>query len=318
MAVPIRPMVPIGASRMIHHSAFWSSVSTDSPRPRIGSAFSPSLSAAIPTTTAMKTIWSTFSSVNGVITSVGMIPVRKSSQDPWVSGLAASAAERPVPEPGLVTRPMASPIATAISEVAMNQSRVRVASRAALCTLRRLVIEMVIAKNTSGATASFSSWTKISPILVRVVPSQATSQLRAAQPRTTPRTRPSRIWAQNGTLGMRAVRSGGVAGSADEEDGEGDGDDGDDGDEVTDRLRVRQEADSWKRTLERGIARGGAQGDAVAGLCGRAGVWSGRAVSDRSPTCSGRDRHAAAPRAPGRGGPGARRKWWLRLSWPSR
>lgn len=58
---------------------------------------------------------------------------------------------------------MARPMATAISEVIMNQSRVRVASRAALFTFRRLVIETRIAKNTSGATASFSSWTKMSP-----------------------------------------------------------------------------------------------------------------------------------------------------------
>ncbi|CAM2979729.1 hypothetical protein STAL104432_09970 [Streptomyces albus] len=100
MAVPIRPIVPIGASRMIHHSAFWSSVSTESPSFRMGSAFSPSFSAAIPTTTAMKTIWRTFSSVKGVMMSVGMIPVRKSSQEPCVSGLAASFADSPVPEPG--------------------------------------------------------------------------------------------------------------------------------------------------------------------------------------------------------------------------
>ncbi len=98
---------------------------------------------------------------------------------------------------------MARPITTAISEVVMNHSRVRPASRAALETLRRLVIETTIAKNTSGATASFSSWTKISPILSRVVPSQATSPLRAIQPNSTPSTRPARIWAQKGTLGMR-------------------------------------------------------------------------------------------------------------------
>lgn len=85
----------------------------------------------------------------------------------------------------------------------MNHSRVRVASRAALLTFRRLVIEIRIAKNTSGATASFSSWTKIEPILSSVVTSQPTSPLRAIQPSTTPRTRPSRICAQKGTLGRR-------------------------------------------------------------------------------------------------------------------
>ncbi|CAM5703562.1 hypothetical protein SFUMM280S_00867 [Streptomyces fumanus] len=90
MAVPIRPTVPSGASRMTHHRAFWRSSRTDSLRVRIGLALSPSWRAAIPATAAMKTIWSTFSSVNGVITSVGTMPVRKSSQEPVWSGLAPS------------------------------------------------------------------------------------------------------------------------------------------------------------------------------------------------------------------------------------
>ncbi len=74
-----------------------------------------------------------------------------------------------MPAPGFVSRPMARPIATAISEVIMNQRRVRVASLAALSTFRRLVTDTRIAKKTSGATASFSSWTKMWPTLSRVV-----------------------------------------------------------------------------------------------------------------------------------------------------
>ncbi len=130
----------------------------------------------MPATTAMKTICRTFSSVNGVMTSVGMMPVRKSSQLPAWSGLAPSAGGvRSEPEPGLDTRPMTRPMTTAISEVIMNQSSVRPASRAALLTFRRLVMDTMIAKKTSGATASFSSWMKMPPTLSRVVASQDTS-----------------------------------------------------------------------------------------------------------------------------------------------
>ncbi len=203
MALPMRPTVPIGARRMTHHRAFWSRLSTDSLRARIGCAFSPSWSAAIPATAAMKTIWSTFSSVNGVITSVGTIPVRKSIQEPVLSGLAPSFGVRPVPAPGLVTRPMTRPMATAISEVIMNQSSVREASRAALFTFRRLVMETRIAKKTSGATASFSRPMKTPPTCSSVVTSQSICWLRASQPRSTPRTRPPSIWAQKGIFGMR-------------------------------------------------------------------------------------------------------------------
>ncbi|CAM2979694.1 hypothetical protein STAL104432_09965 [Streptomyces albus] len=158
---------------------------------------------------------------------------------------------------------MTRPIATAISEVTMNHSRVRVASRAALWTLRRLVIEIVIAKKTSGATASFSSWTKISPILVRVVPSQATSQLRAAQPRTTPRTRPARICTQNGILGIRKPLLGPVppdVATADADDVDGEDDEDDEDDEDTDRLRRRVEESGLGEEASRA---------GIAGGCGR-------------------------------------------------
>lgn len=153
---------------MTHHRAFWSSSSTASLRVRIGCAFSPRESAAIPATAAMKTICRTLSWVNGSITFSGMIPVRKSSQEPACSGSLPSFGVRPVPAPGLVIRPIARPMATAISDVIMNQSRVRVASLAALLTLRRLVMDTRIAKKTSGATASFSSWTKMWPTLSSV------------------------------------------------------------------------------------------------------------------------------------------------------
>ncbi|CAM5397408.1 hypothetical protein SGLAM104S_01021 [Streptomyces glaucescens] len=192
--------MPSGASRMTHHRAFCSSSRIDSLRARIGWAFSPSWRAAIPATAAMKTIWSTFSSVNGVMTSVGTMPVRKSSQEPVFSGSSPSFGVSPVPAPGLVTSPMARPMATAISDVIMNQRRVRLASRAALLTFRRLVIETRIAKKTSGATASFSSPTKTSPIFSRAVTSQDTSWLRAIQPSAAPRRRPMSIWAQKGAL----------------------------------------------------------------------------------------------------------------------
>ncbi len=200
IAVPMRPTVPIGARRMTHHRAFWSSSRTDSATFRSGWALSPSWRAAIPATAARKTIWSTFSSVNGVMTSVGTMPVRKSSQEPVRLGSLPSCGVRPVPAPGLVSRPIARPMPTAISEVIMNQSRVREARRAALFTFRRLVMDTRIAKKTRGATASFSSWTKMSPICSRVLASQLTSWLRASQPNRTPSTRPVTIWAQKGNL----------------------------------------------------------------------------------------------------------------------
>lgn len=68
-----------------------------------------------------------------------------------------------------MTSPIARPMATAMSEVIMNQSSVRVASLAALLTLRRLVIDTRIAKKTRGATASFSNWTKMLPTWSSVV-----------------------------------------------------------------------------------------------------------------------------------------------------
>lgn len=91
------------------------------------------------------------------------------------SGLEPSAGVRFEPLPGLVIRPIARPMTTAISEVIMNQRRVRLASRAALLTFRRLVMDTRIAKKTSGATASFRSWMKMPPTLSRVVASQDTS-----------------------------------------------------------------------------------------------------------------------------------------------
>ncbi len=191
---------------MTHHSTFCSSSSTDSLKVSSGRAFSPTWRTATPATAAMKTICRTFSWVNGVMTSVGMIPVRKSSHDPFFLGSPPSAAVRPVPAPGSVSRPMTRPMTTAISDVIMNQSRVRVASRAALETFRRLVIDTKMAKNTSGATTTISSWTKRSPVLASVVCSQPMSPLRAAQPSRAPSTRPSRIWAQKGTLRMRDMR----------------------------------------------------------------------------------------------------------------
>ncbi len=52
-AAPIRPKVPMGAMRMIHHSTRWMTLSSDSVNARKGSAFLPALSAAMPTATAI-------------------------------------------------------------------------------------------------------------------------------------------------------------------------------------------------------------------------------------------------------------------------
>lgn len=83
------------------------------------------------------------------------------------------------------------PTMTAIRAVAMNQSSVLPASRAALLTLRRLATLTTTAVNTSGATASLRSWTKMFPTSVRVSASQSRVQIRAAKPRAAPTTKPS-------------------------------------------------------------------------------------------------------------------------------
>ena len=72
----------------------------------------------------MKTIWRTLSSVNGVTMSVGMIPVRKSSQVPAFSGALAAAVRQGDAGPGLMSRPRPMPTMTAISAVDRNQNSV--------------------------------------------------------------------------------------------------------------------------------------------------------------------------------------------------
>ncbi len=164
---------------MTHQRAVWISSSTDSLSLSTGSALAPSLMIAAPATIARKTIWRTSTSVKAVTMLVGKIPVRKSIQLPVDFGALRPSVLRLVPSPGLVSRPRPRPMATAISEVIANQSRVRTASRAALVTFRRLATLTRIAVKTSGGTASFSSWTKIRPMVSRVVASQEMSAARA-------------------------------------------------------------------------------------------------------------------------------------------
>ncbi len=56
-AEPMRPKVPSGAMRMIHHSTRWMTFSSDSVKTRKGSAFLPALSAAMPMTAATTMTW---------------------------------------------------------------------------------------------------------------------------------------------------------------------------------------------------------------------------------------------------------------------
>ena len=82
--------MPIGARRMTHHRAFWSSSSTASARLRIGCGLLTELEGGDAGDGGHEDDLQDVSSVNGVMTSVGMMPVRKSSQDPASSGFAAS------------------------------------------------------------------------------------------------------------------------------------------------------------------------------------------------------------------------------------
>ena len=170
--MPIRPSVPSGASRMIHHSAFWTTASTERLSARKPSAASPTDSAAAPASAAMNTTCSTLPSLNAVTGSVGTMPVRKSVQPPVVSGAAAAPRSRLTPTPGSVIRPSTIARVTAISDVAMNHSSVRTASRAAFVSPRRFAMLTTTAVNTSGGTASLSSCTNRSPISASVSASQ--------------------------------------------------------------------------------------------------------------------------------------------------
>ena len=168
-ALPSRPMVPIGARRMIHHSSFWMIASTERENVRNGAAFSPTLSAATPTTIAITRICSTLNvgeeasapSSPAVVLTVrprkfaGTREVRKSSQPTSLAWYDAGAVW-PVPTPGCSTTPTARPMSTAMRLVMANHSRVLAARRAALVTWARLAMEATTAKKTSGTTVAFS------------------------------------------------------------------------------------------------------------------------------------------------------------------
>ncbi len=192
--------MPIGASLMTHHSAFWTSSSTDRASARAGSAFSPAARAAAPSTAPRKTICRTLTSVKAVTTLVGRMPVTKSSQVPACSGALAAPVSRVTPRPGSMSRPSPMARATDTAAVIRNHISVLAASLAAPLTLRRLATLTSTAVRTSGGTASLSSWTKIWPTLLRVSASQVTSQILAAKPSATPAARPVRSWSEKENL----------------------------------------------------------------------------------------------------------------------
>ena len=217
-------MVPIGARRMTHHSSFCTISSAEPVTFRNGSAFSPTESTAMPTAMEMTRICSTLKLSETEPSSPaepamprkfeGTRPLRKSIQPPWVEEASAASAETPEPSPGLVTAPSPMPIATAMRAVIANHRSVFPARRAALVTLRRLAIEVMIARKISGGTRAFSRVTKVEPMVWRVVVSQfgpsppsspapGTGPIWAAtRPRTTPRTSPIRTCQPKG---MRAI-----------------------------------------------------------------------------------------------------------------
>ena len=170
--MPIRPTVPSGAMRMIHHSTFWMTSSVEAEKSRKGLAFSPSLRAATPTAIEMTRICRMLKltevdrepSSAAVVEAdrprklEGISPCRKAHQLPVLPSYSGGAAW-PVPTPGCMTAPITSPITTAMNEVMANHSRVLAASRAALVTCARFAIEATTAKNTRGTTAARSSET---------------------------------------------------------------------------------------------------------------------------------------------------------------
>ena len=89
----------------------------------------------------------------------GTSPVMNAHHEPELLGSFAASAATSVREPGSVIRPTMMPMITAMKAVIANQSKVCTARRAALATWRRLAMELTMAVNTSGITATVSSLT---------------------------------------------------------------------------------------------------------------------------------------------------------------
>ena len=213
-ADPIRPKVPSGARRMIHHSTRWMTLSSDSVKARNGSALRPPLSAAMPTTTAITMICRMLKFTEEVMAPpaagsatlftpmprkfCGIRPSRKFHHVPTVCGAAFS---RPVPAcaPGWMVMPSTMPIDTAMKAVIANQSRVWPARRAAFCTRRRFEMLATIAVKTSGTTAARRIVTYEPPILSSVSDSTVcvsavAPSWRPRRPAAMPRTSATMIW----------------------------------------------------------------------------------------------------------------------------
>ena len=132
-----------------------------------GSAFSPTLSAAMPIAAATTSTCSTLKLSETEPSEAlacrprkfdGTRPVMKAHQEPVLDGALPSPVTV-VCAPGCSTRPRTMPMITEMKAVIANHSRVLPARRAALVTLRRLAIDAMTAVNTSGTTATVSSLT---------------------------------------------------------------------------------------------------------------------------------------------------------------
>ena len=168
--MPIRPRVPIGAMRTIHHTTFWTTVRAASVNSRKGSAALPTLTAAMPMAPETMMSWRMLKSTSelrppassaAVLTSrprkfTGTSPVRNPIQLPCESGAEVLSEAASAWLPGWMTTPRTSPMSTAMRAVRANHSRVDTASLAALVTLRRLPMLAMIAVMTNGTTAALS------------------------------------------------------------------------------------------------------------------------------------------------------------------
>src|SRR3954453_4218265 len=120
---------------MTHHSTFCTTASAERVSRSNGSAGSPTLSTATPiateSTISCRTLKERTPSGEDCRPRMlcGTRPVRKSHQDPVVSGAAWAAASTELLRPGSVSRPRPMPIETAIRAVTANQRSVWPASR---------------------------------------------------------------------------------------------------------------------------------------------------------------------------------------------
>ncbi|SIJ69796.1 Uncharacterised protein [Mycobacteroides abscessus subsp. abscessus] len=207
--MPMRPSVPIGAIRTIHHTTFWTTASAASANSRKGSAALPTLTAAIPRAPETMMSWRTLKSTSETSAPVspgavetsrprkltGMSPVRNPIQLPSCSGAWPCRELASAWTPGCMMRAMSRPMTTAMKAVSANHSSVETARRAALVTFLRLPMLAMIAVMMSGTTAALRRVTYEDPMVSRVCPSQLSCASltgpheRATSPRTTPATR---------------------------------------------------------------------------------------------------------------------------------